>query len=796
MFKPLDNNLISNLVSNAVNEYKNKKSYSRSQTPYLISNYSTLNNSNFHHKSSILQSTNIENTPYIKSINEEVKPRHKKSNSLFKKSTLNAITDKIRQNPFVVQGFRHELDKSRIQEKKQIQKFIFHRKTNSKFLTHNNSGLSELSANKNPNISFKKHNQEYFFPNFEIENLQTVQYERTESLRILNSRSLICKTVQPQKDDDSKRFEISIELTSNMPLEPNTIEEEEKVISLLNPRNFRSTQRNSINASENTDIRIKKRYHLPLLNKEQKLYIENRENEIVVKLRMLQKYLFNSKIEEMNRNLFSSPPIDIQFAEKNKTIKILLSIYLYRPATIFFGNDGNNSISNTKYKNILYYNTRDNAIPYFQCESETIFVIMTKNGFVQTEKNDWTLFWGRLQPPEFIDKLGPKQRINHYPGSKNLGRKDYLWKNYTRMRMKFPQEYNYMPQTYILDNDYNIFQSRLQQANNGSIWIMKPVASSCGRGIKIINKYTKINPKKGYLVSDYIQNPHLMNGIKYDLRIYVGLTSLDPLRIYIYQEGLVRFATEKYSLRQSKLNDRFGHLTNFSINKNSDHYAMNNAGIDDRSGSKWSLKSLRMKFEELNIDYDEIFGKIKDIIIKTLISVESMMFIGALRTQENVRKCFELYGFDILIDQNYKPWLMEVNISPSLNLSSPLDYQIKMNLLQDILNLVNLKFYKDYNDKYEKAQSPFFKSKEKNIKSLNELNWDNCILLLNYEEWRVLLESEEELARSGAFELIFPLRENIEFYRKFFEVDKYFNILLWNSKLSERNYLDKFCNKR
>ena len=69
-------------------------------------------------------------------------------------------------------------------------------------------------------------------------------------------------------------------------------------------------------------------------------------------------------------------------------------------------------------------------------------------------------------------------------------------------------------------------------------------------------------------VSHYIDNPLLMDGLKFDLRIYVCVTSLYPLRIYVYDEGLVRFATDKY-VRPDFFNkvSKFSHLTNYSINK-------------------------------------------------------------------------------------------------------------------------------------------------------------------------------------------------------------------------------------
>lgn len=71
---------------------------------------------------------------------------------------------------------------------------------------------------------------------------------------------------------------------------------------------------------------------------------------------------------------------------------------------------------------------------------------------------------------------------------------------------------------------------------------------------------------------DYIANPHLINNFKYDLRVYVVITSVDPLRVYMYQDGLVRFATEQYSTCKKDLKKRYIHLTNFAVNKESPNF--------------------------------------------------------------------------------------------------------------------------------------------------------------------------------------------------------------------------------
>jgi tubulin polyglutamylase TTLL4 len=54
--------------------------------------------------------------------------------------------------------------------------------------------------------------------------------------------------------------------------------------------------------------------------------------------------------------------------------------------------------------------------------------------------------------------------------------------------------------------------------------------------------------------------------------------------------------------------------------------------------------------------------------------------MGGVKTKST---CFEIYGFDILIDKEFRPWLLEVNVSPSLSSSSPMDKYIKTLLLSD-----------------------------------------------------------------------------------------------------------------
>jgi len=97
---------------------------------------------------------------------------------------------------------------------------------------------------------------------------------------------------------------------------------------------------------------------------------------------------------------------------------------------------------------------------------------------------------------------------------------------------------------------------------------MKPKASSQGKGISVISNFDEIPRGCGLrpsIVQQYVHNPLLICGFKFDLRIYVALTSVNPLRIYVFEEGLARFASEPYDTEDLK--NVFSHLTNYSINK-------------------------------------------------------------------------------------------------------------------------------------------------------------------------------------------------------------------------------------
>ena len=122
----------------------------------------------------------------------------------------------------------------------------------------------------------------------------------------------------------------------------------------------------------------------------------------------------------------------------------------------------------------------------------------------------------------------------------------------------------------------------------------------------------------------------------------------------MFKEGLVRFATQKYSNNPKHLEKRFIHLTNYSVNKKAEDYVKSGTNAQDEEdaedASKWNLFQLRKWFTRNGIDFTKIMNRIKDVVIKTCIAHEPQITGTYSRCNKNRNVCFEIFGFDILLD--------------------------------------------------------------------------------------------------------------------------------------------------
>ena len=118
---------------------------------------------------------------------------------------------------------------------------------------------------------------------------------------------------------------------------------------------------------------------------------------------------------------------------------------------------------------------------------------------------------------------------------------------------------------------------------------------------------------------------------------------------------------------------------------------------NEESCIKWSIIKYKQYLTKIGLDTEKIFGEIYDVIIKTVISFEPNLMKNVPNTFSARNNFYELFGFDILIDKNLKPWLIEVNVCPSLNVTTPLDRKIKTRMMCDLQNLIG---YVPFDKKY------------------------------------------------------------------------------------------------
>eukprot|EP01033_Poteriospumella_lacustris_P012064 gene12064-8619_t len=399
----------------------------------------------------------------------------------------------------------------------------------------------------------------------------------------------------------------------------------------------------------------------------------------------------------------------------------------------------------------------------------------------------------------------PWQCINHFPGMPNIARKNRMGQNLNRMQKLFPKEYSFYPRTWVLPGELADFRQQFDNngvALNNKIFIIKPDAGCQGRGIFLTRTLDTVPVSENVVAQVYIKKPLLLDGFKFDLRIYVIVTSVKPLRMYLFHDGLVRMCTEEYvKPTKQNLGMMCMHLTNYAVNKHNENFQQPSASTSEEcqdEGSKRSLlwfmnwvrkergdakadwlwkrigvlctRTLLCIMPTLSREYDQHFKSFAGIPVdmskiqsphreggtvpvkppttqgatgsgtvrgrpgRTNLSSSAAEGSkdgsedeegnedddGAAATQQQQQasaaettdggksasptnappppddglpkirgsRCFEVLGFDIMMDHNLNPWLIEVNHLPSFGTDSPLDRDIKDRLMRQVFSVL------------------------------------------------------------------------------------------------------------
>jgi tubulin monoglycylase TTLL15 len=273
---------------------------------------------------------------------------------------------------------------------------------------------------------------------------------------------------------------------------------------------------------------------------------------------------------------------------------------------------------------------------------------------VKGGEGSWDVLWSHHYPfkaltPSVGQQLLPHQRINHFPGSGCFTSKPQL------ATLPYP----YIPVAFKLPHQASQLRAEAA-AHPEKLWVQK---NNLHRGIQVKSIDNVNFDSENKFVQEFISNPLLIGGRKFDIAIYTAITSVDPLRVYTYHEEiLVRFCSKDY--HPFKASDQKKYV------------------VDDEYTPLWEIPSLREFFEDHNLsikqilnvvlkkqgyDPNKVWEQVDHIIHEVLQRCQTSLVQYTHKFTSSPRHFFELVRFDFVLDNNLKVWLMEVNLSPNMS---------------------------------------------------------------------------------------------------------------------------------
>ncbi|CAL6006962.1 Tubulin_tyrosine ligase [Hexamita inflata] len=430
-------------------------------------------------------------------------------------------------------------------------------------------------------------------------------------------------------------------------------------------------------------------------------------------------------------------------------------------------------------------------------------------GYIPCERTSqrFNLYWGIVQGPRFYQGLTQNQMVNSFPGQTWFTQKNKLASTINAYQKRTGIS-NLIPLSFKLQEEHEVLKEYMAK-HPDNFFIFKPIFSSRGNNIQLLNHKIEIPSDKEAIVQEYLGNPLLLKGYKFDMRIYVMLFSIEPLAIYIYKEGIGRFCTQKYEKASfENFDNKRIHLTNFEVNRFNQEPKVLYVGETDETQiielepgfmSKQSLTEVlgyldthRDSFtslEAMNLPKntrpgdgaltEKIWEKIKFNVSHVIQASEPYLHYKSRECgllYQYPRKNFALYGFDIILDENANAYCLEVNVLPSMETTTLFDQKLKFGLLQNTFEMAQptISVKQDaivipLSQELEPEQYSFSRQK---VDRNKPLEWDS----LTITEQRAIAEITEAEKRLGDFERIQP--DGSEEYLDSFEYRRYLNELV------------------
>ena len=196
--------------------------------------------------------------------------------------------------------------------------------------------------------------------------------------------------------------------------------------------------------------------------------------------------------------------------------------------------------------------------------------------------------------------------------------------------------------------------------HEAGVFVIKPLGGQGGQGIRLTASLDEALAAEDAVVQRYIDPPFLVQGRKAHLRIYCLITSTDPLRCYVHENGVVRFAPREYARGEGWLERSDMHVTNTALHRKNPLLVMSQDAAVEDVGHVWSLRAYLQRAPSW------VFGEIARLVGRFVLALrEDGVFARQAASGEASSFGAKLFGLDVLLDGDGQPWLIEIQRSPA-----------------------------------------------------------------------------------------------------------------------------------
>jgi tubulin polyglutamylase TTLL1/tubulin monoglycylase TTLL3/8 len=251
-----------------------------------------------------------------------------------------------------------------------------------------------------------------------------------------------------------------------------------------------------------------------------------------------------------------------------------------------------------------------------------------------------------------------------------------------------------VPLTFIVrqgaaDAEFQLWQQAFNAFDNEAgqrIWLVKPGEwGNRGSGIRIYNTIEEVahrvdSKEKVWAIQKYIEKPLLIHKRKFDVRAYclvVQEPDRGPLRAFCYRDAYLRTTSAQYTTKNF---DRMVHLNNDAVQKQGEDYGK------FESANKMSLDEFQKYLDEHHAR-DGICVRQHICSQIQALMADAVRSVAAKLNPRGLDYCFEVYGFDFMIDASYRMWMIECNANPCLDLCSAYLSHVIPSMLDQALKL-------------------------------------------------------------------------------------------------------------